>query len=1589
MHTEVQNEQWVAEVVGFAMNFLERAKSDASFFRQVLLVLSSLQGSVLLQDAVLEKLRTCQQFGGNPSSTIEAILQETPNKQFEEEVCRSFCISQLRKSLRRAIAMDNFQRPDKWQQWIALADWSNNSEYVELVLRYAISCACGSSSTVTGMGAGQALQSLGADESLHNEKETEEIGSVELISILQHLGFWQRLVQIAAKRHQPDPVEILRPLNAALKVLADRIALQDLTADELSVSGSLAAWESPIFLELLSQHRKVEELEPKLKSMIGKVRFIKQFADAIIHKLPALFLGDVRVRAFGVALHGAFLKASNIPLQGAGLSVQMANVNDEAWTEELTQNKAWWDAQLQVSVVGMPPPTFRKIEEAINILHVARADRHRPLRSLFEEVEARMARGGDQMNVLDRLFLMHKEMVGSLQQLSELCEEASVSPAILKAIEKHWGGVAPHMVAEILATIQGMTGFFAGDLGRIQERLEAVLKGRQIADFWRQCRKIVAALCSFLQKKEIPFGFSEHVQLEGISLEAMRCAFEAASEENRVGLKAEDLESIDHAVQKSRELFDFLGHAGAGFDMVFRLVSSMADVPGLSFFKVLLSSLQKGEHLATRLAELVEGALTQETLDCVEQASAWFLPLCAAFLAAMDIKVDDGKFLQMTGSLWSLEIHNMALEARSQAHIGSLMLKLLDETLRKDGPRLSDRIESLRCALRQGQILQQKLEETSDDATAVSNTVHGMVSGGHLLMSLSRDAMKFDVTGVFNFSKDQERVVCDMQQLQECSDKASLAVPKGKVDFENLTALTPEKVQVFTGCVEGIIGLRQEVTELLQIGHPYLQDKKALRFPEDGEGLSGATLQRLKEWLKWAEDAKREWCSALDEVRSRHAVMSCIPARNISKIAQAVLNNEPGHVPPLLSVAVKNPGCFVPDPVLVEAFKQCHFFRPREGAHHQFLERIVDVLLHQVVPEHALSTFPSLHDHARNYPKSRLPEDSTTKSRLERRNDPKFHPRRVLLIQEEGSHETGCPPIQSTAAATVLSVLLPLGVGPGPENILLCDSCTTKDDVLRFLHRVTHATRLACIAGRQTQVLGMLVHVDCLQLDVLQVLWSKVQAMQAAIGKRKEVPDDTEIEVRLVFTVTRHAPKTLLESLEKDLCKQQQIKILKLESIAHFLEKARRCLGYHQVVRSDYAGDGKTHAIRKAAGWDETSHSSIVWGGAQTRGQAARALKRAHSAQCMHLELHSFEEGAGVDADTLLLELLLFRCVFDPEGSEWVRLPLDTPIFLEVANSIKIRQGATTSQLMMLSAPVLGLMPGQLKIDSNAPFAFGPSDLDPATAPISARNFGVAGCALLLENVKSRLVGCPGENDVVFHLLADAAGTVVASNHADLLQLRCNEVSHAAELALQEAWRKTHAAHRVSDGNEAPMPTKATIISFLTFLAHWTAKWVHHTFHLEQTFEEVRGVEICAILQPVLNEMIDMAAAMCLRSSAAEVQDQQRQLSPAEIEEAESMSLCEAMARRVLDGRAAASTVWAFNTGGSLRFIGNRGEMPAGLKHLWHTLRGMDQRIDEPPVDLSKATQQSLRKLLLDVMSGHGLNKQDGLVASGSNDKSC
>ena len=1361
---EATDERWVSFVVQFAASVLERKKTAATSMRQALQILRSLRGSVDLQKASFHRLWSCAQSQHfNASDVVEAILHQAFDKDvFCEEACCAYLILQLRRSLHQtAGSRDGWWRGEQLSEWLNRAHEHEHSWCVEVILRFALRCSSDHTLLGQDMAAGACPEIDRLQRAWGVEQVDDSMGVVALKVLLQHPKFWQRACRIAQQRAQSLTPGIMLPLHQSVQSLVRKIMSEELTVQDMLRAATLNAWENTLFVELLECDRSPAQVKTKLQGMIEKVRFMQEF-EVGTHHLSVVFPGHAKAKDLAEVLRKSFVEAATatqcelVPRVGQ-LDVPLGKVNENTWKlpAELPSELQWSN--------DLPQPSFCLVLTAIKTLHLARSEKNRPLQSMLQEVEQAMSsanRRGSDFNLLDTVFLLYHGLEELLQGIAQKWDqEAGLPSQTLSLIERHWSGVAPSTVSRLLEEIQSVSCWTFGDLNEIGGRLEAILRGRKTVEFWKLCDKILSNFAGTLPKKTILEGFSKETRCHMAALKAMHQAFEAAkANQEQTALTTGCLHEVNCATECLRKLLEFLGPGETGFELVLRLVTTMAEVPGLSFMKVLLSSAQKGERLAMRLAELVEGALTQETLDNVERASAVFMPLCVAALAAMDSPIDSNKFGSMVEGEWPKQIQREALGARSQVEIGQLLLNMIQAAHQNQASKLGDFFEGLKSALRQGQVLQQKLEENSDDATAVSNTVHGMVSSGHLELTLSNDAMLFEVAGVFEFNKDQAMITRDVQQLTECSDKASLAVPKGSADADNPTALTQEKVQVFTGCIEGALGLRQELTELIQIGHPYLEDARTFRFPPQGEGLSASTVQDLKETLRWAQDAKHQWRTSLDEARARHAIMSCVPARNITKLARAVLQNEPCAVAPLMSLQFPTKGDFQEDQVLKEAFERCKFLWPGEGAHEQFLEKLVAVLADQVIPPQAMTSFSPLHQIARTYPKKRASDDATTRSRMDRRQNPKFYPKRVLLVQEEVSHEPGNSDLQSTATITVLSLLLPLGIGPSAENLLLCDSTTTRDDVLRFLHRVTHATRLALDTTRQAQVLGVFIHVDCLQADVLELLLCRVDAMQAAVGRRREAESAVGVEVRLAFTVTVGASKTLIETLEKDLCKQQHINLLKLSSIKSFLKEAGAALGCHEVVSSNYAGDGKTHAIRKCDKWDPASHATIIWGGAQTRGQAARALRKAGSARSVHLELHSFEEGGGVDSDTLLMELLLFRSVFDPERSEWTRVASETPIFVKVANSIKIKQGLRSAPLMLLSTPILEMVPGQKQIDANLPFVFGGEDLDPERAASTARDFALAGASLLLGESGQRLVGCEDENGVVFKLMADAQG---------------------------------------------------------------------------------------------------------------------------------------------------------------------------------------------------------------------------------------
>ena len=1322
-------EVWVHTVADFAVSLRDEHRGA---LQPVLGILRGLRGSLALQRAAFQRLWKFEALSSSLSSlsNVDELLEVSGEV---DEACLALCVLSLQHVLQRFLTFgDRPLKFEQWQRWLGLADGQKGSWYVELVLRHIFLCACDPSGDgFRFSNTSPELDRLGAAWGVPPLKCELEGDGLKVSSILRHPDLFKSALDIGQRR--PAIAELLHPLKASLESLSEQISHEALTVQEMLGAGDLKCWENPT-LVLLLEETGCLEVQVKLQAAVRKLRTMQKLEVAVKEKLPQLFPLEAKASAEACAklLHDTFLSACGAgpDLQISEVSVPMSEIDEVAWSG------AFEDEELKVTIAEVPNPTFLSVLTVLEMLHLAYSAKHKPLRSMFHSAQEEMKRGNWRLSILDSVFFLYKVVASSLELLSELSSGSGLSAKLLSSIQQHWDGVSPQQVASILEDVQAVTFVLGPNLALVGERLQAVLRSRQTVELWQSCSKILTSLSSCLPSKTIPKGFKKDTLQQEASLLAMQRAFETARSQPDVMLTLEDLDRVGHVTEQVQALFEFLGMGAAGFELVLRLVSALAEVPGLSFLRVLLGSAQKGEHVATRMADIMEGGLTQETLATVERASSVFMPLSVAALSAMNSPVDPAKFALMVEDSWSDGVRGFALQATSQADIGELVLKMIKESHDREGPRLTEFFDSLRSALRLGQVVQQKLDENSDDATAVSNTVHGMVRAGYLELILSQDEMHFEVMGGFQFSKGQEsitREVRDMQQLTECSDKASLAMPKNN-DAETSSALTQDKVQIFTGCIEGVIGLRQVLSDLLQIGHPYLEDMTKLRFPEEGEGLSPSTVKVLKEKLTWAQDAVQQWCSVLDEARAERAVMTCIPARNITKLARAILQDKPAEVGPLMSLELQGlPKFKKQKKCLRKAFRKCKLElsgEEAEDAHKQFLGRLVEVLVSQVVPEQAPVTISILHDIAKKYREAR-PDDATTQSKKERRALLKFTPKRVMLIKEETTHEPGHSPLQSTATITLLSVLLPLGVAPSSENVLVCDLSTTKDDVQRFLHRLTHATRMD--ADKQAQVLGVFVHVDCLQLDVLQLLLCKVEAMHAAVGKRKNGGVWAEIELHLIFTLTKKAPASLCESLEKDLCRSQSIKILKLSSIRRILNALdSKC----HIVHSDFAGDGKTHAIHSAADWDEDSHVTS-WGGAQTRGQAARAL-RCGTARCVHLELHSFE--GGVDADLLLLELLLFRSVFDPERSEWTRLGREIPIFVEVANSIKI-PGAPSAQLVLLSAPILQAMPGQWKIEPTSAFEFYDDDLVPTRAAQSAFNFALAGAALLLGEERERLVG--------------------------------------------------------------------------------------------------------------------------------------------------------------------------------------------------------------------------------------------------------
>ena len=796
--------------------------------------------------------------------------------------------------------------------------------------------------------------------------------------------------------------------------------------------------------------------------------------------------------------------------------------------------------------------------------------------------------------------------------------------------------------------------------------------------------------------------------------------------------------------------------------------------------------------------------------------------------------------------------------------------------------------------------------------------------------------------------------------------------------------------------------------QLQQLGHPRLsylmeQSRRGLCFPSDcsgggsshGEpqaGLGSSTLEELQIWLDWARAAAQRWAEQIDSARKESAIMSCLPARGIVPMVEAF--SETGRPEPTLlqsttgaihSAHSRRQLLPVTSGRLQRAWAACQGqqdISEVDGASYEELLGALQEALVEAVDVGCLLAPSPLQQSLSRYPRERRDNDVTMASMIQRRRDPALMPGRLLVVREEPppAHQ----PLQSAASTTVLSILLPLGVAPTPHNVLLCDGTTTSDCVLRFLHLLGHRTASAARYGGTTPI-GVLVHADSLSLDVLRALQNRLAELQ-----------DTDVPhpIRIAATVTRQARPEVVSSLAS-FGHLQSIKILRLSAVQRVLASCGQQLPPCLVATSGAAGQGKTHAIVRHpahhsnnGGARGQEASSAVWGGTQTRAQAAAMLRNASKRDaCVHLELYCFEDGGPVDVDMLTFELLLFGSVFDPGSASWVRLNPGKTVFLEAANTLMVG-GAP---LLHLAAPLLNCVPGKLTIAGTEPFVFDcEEDAAHASASSGALNFAIGGSGLMMGRLATpgRLpVGPAGSPGAVLWLMGDGSD-VAAAMHRQILQdpAMTSEVSAAATDALRAAW---DAGHEDEIRPFSP-PSKATIMGYMAFVSRWVREWARQ-YTMYHLMGGDNGTDISGILSEVLEQMCAMAASVCLASSAAQAQaDATTRLMVVtpETEGAGGSGMAEsgedafhnAMANRLVDSSIRRSMAWAYNAGGGLAVIGSARGVPQPLRQVWemhNRVCGRHDRIHLPPADLNLASQAELRDNLLQVMSGHGLGTKE------------
>ena len=1083
-----------------------------------------------------------------------------------------------------------------------------------------------------------------------------------------------------------------------------------------------------------------------------------------------------------------------------------------------------------------------------------------------------------------------------------------------------------------------------------------------------------------------------------------------SSEENDVSAEGGDGE--DSVVSSSKDRDEIIALAeqfGNDFgDLAWvtggSVLDSVVSESGKAFLGILLDSTLQNENFIAKLAELDDDDHTVGSLDDASAAIDFLQPIVYSACivrnreAVPNIELQSHRTMDYRDQEEKLcQVRQKAKEVETKHQLARLTLDVLILLSKMEDEGLARRIMQ---ALEQGKYLEEKIQLNENDADAVRHVIKGIVNTGEVFLRRpTANDSGYTIGATYEF-RDQRRESVDELKLMECSDKAALIVSH-VIAVEDERREVQNRVSLFKDAVRLVTGLKSHLTLLHQVGHPHLlhllDQEGFIRLPLD-RGSYGfredTTMDEMREFHAWAVEANRRWRQCIKRNRDLSPTLSCIPASKIMPLIKLIIARQFDQAFDLMSSppSEKYDATRFCEHDAMRLKQACDSVsrdrHPDDFALNAMMELLRE-MLDKMGVHPAFKRGGALERTLAGFRAGYSTNGFTTTSMVDMRNkqrvEPSFQqPGKALLVQEEESHDRLKRSDQVQTSITLFSVLFPLNLAPHPELILHCDIHTPEDDILRFFHVMQHCLQ----APKGKPPTGVVVHADKLSLRVRQILCNELSSAQQPA---KQARNPTKVKgMKIAITLTRSAPIAVVGMLE-ELSVKRKIPILKRSTVASVFESATKTSVAYQntfIVRSAMPGQGKTHWIRSHPKWTSGAKTaSFVWGGAQTRSLAAAALARAlqGSPDCLHLEMFPFED-TGVDADLMTMELLLWRRVYDPQGGTWCRVPENTTLFVEIANTLMVKDYS----LLERDAPLLWDGANHQTLTGNEPFEF-PTDNDEA-----AKDFAIAGSALLMEEFdvcpKSivRPAGTPenntnndnhnGRDRSLFQLESGDESGVVATRMGEMLNGRKDQVVERAKQVLQKVARESSEAQGYHYSCE---PTKAMISNFLRQLSSWVAKWAHmhavYKDYAEDPAFNCPPIEMCQATQEVLQQMVEMAAAVSLRSSAGQAQtktfESRQDGAPATVDECSDSESLSALANRVVDIRTRQERAWTFNHGGALGIIGNRNHVPEKMCTLWkrynRTMGGRDTK-PIPPENLDKASQPELQKILLQSMSAPG-----------------